>query len=139
MTRLLAADPDTFVRFVPDPNWNGSVNNGITFHAWDQSDGLNGDEVDLVGSGNLRDQFDTVSYSANDGSAVWTSDWVEFDDDGSAASGNIRVESGKLHLDDDNEGLANYVYRSADLSSAVTATFTFDYDAKGSGSSRQSR
>ena len=97
--RLLAANPDTFVRFVPDPNWNGTVTNGITFHAWDQTDGINGDEVDLLASGNVRDQFDTVSYSNTDGSAVWTSDWIEFDDNRSAASGNVRVEGGKLHLD----------------------------------------
>ncbi len=67
--RLLAANAVTRVRFVPEPNWNGTVTDGITFHAWDQSTGVNGDEVDLLASGNLRDQFDTVSYSANDGSA----------------------------------------------------------------------
>ncbi len=121
------------MRFVPNPNWNGSVTDGITFHAWDRSTGVNGDEVDLLGSGSLRDQFDSVSYSANDGSTVWTSDWVEFDDDGSAASGNIRVESGQLDLDNQDDGSYEYVYRSADLSSAATATLTFDYATHGTG------
>ena len=131
--RLLAANPDTFVRFVPDPNWNGTVTNGITFHAWDQTDGINGDEVDLLASGNVRDQFDTVSYSNTDGSAAWTSDWVEFDDNNSAASGNVRVEAGKLHLDNLDGGAPESITRSADLSDAVTATLTFDYDAFGGG------
>ena len=40
--RLLAADVSTYVRFVPNANWNGSVATGITFRAWDQSSGAAG-------------------------------------------------------------------------------------------------
>jgi hypothetical protein len=75
--RLLAADANTFVRFVPNADWNGTVANGITFHAWDQTSGAHGDTVDITSSATLLDQFNTVSYSNNDGTAVWTSDWVE--------------------------------------------------------------
>ncbi len=35
--RLLAADANTYVRFVPNANWNGTVSTGITFRAWDQT------------------------------------------------------------------------------------------------------
>ncbi len=34
---LLAADANTRVRFVPNANFNGTVTNGLTFRAWDQS------------------------------------------------------------------------------------------------------
>ncbi|MBL8378493.1 MAG: SBBP repeat-containing protein, partial [Burkholderiales bacterium] len=37
--RLLAADANTSVRFVPNAHWNGTVAGGITFRAWDQSAG----------------------------------------------------------------------------------------------------
>ena len=37
--RLLAADANTYVRFVPNANWNGTVSNGLTFRAWDQTSG----------------------------------------------------------------------------------------------------
>jgi uncharacterized delta-60 repeat protein len=130
---LLAANPDTFVRFVPDPNWNGTVTNGITFHAWDQTGGVNGDVVDLTLSDNVRDQFGTVSYANDDGSAVWTSGWSEFSDNGSAVSGHVRIESGKLRLDNLDGGAYESITRSADLSSAASAVLTFDYDGVGAG------
>ena len=40
--RLLAADANTYVRFVPNANWNGTVASGITFRAWDQTSGSGG-------------------------------------------------------------------------------------------------
>ena len=40
--RLLAADANTSVRFVPDADVNGTVTDGITFHAWDQTSGSAG-------------------------------------------------------------------------------------------------
>ena len=132
--RLLAADAQTYVRFVPNPNWSGTVTNGITFHAWDQTSGINGDAVNLTLSDNVRDQFGSVSYSNNDGSAVWTSDWIESNDNADAATGNIRVESAKLYLDNQDGGSHEAITRAADLSSATSATLTFDYDGYGSGS-----
>jgi hypothetical protein len=81
----------------------------------------------------LLDQFNTVSWSNDDGTAAWSSDWIEFDDDGSATTGNVRVENGKLRLDSLDGGAKESVARSADLSAAATATLTFDYDAFGEG------
>jgi len=37
--RLLSADGTTYVRFVPDADWNGTVNPGMTFKGWDQTTG----------------------------------------------------------------------------------------------------
>jgi len=76
----------------------------------------------------VRDEFNAVSYSSNNGTQNWTSNWVETSDDGSASTGNIRVESNKLHLDNQDGGDYENVTRAADLSGATTATLTFDFD-----------
>jgi hypothetical protein len=39
---LLASDSQTLVRFLPNPNYNGTVDPGITFRAWDQTSSANG-------------------------------------------------------------------------------------------------
>lgn len=44
--RLLAADTNTRIRFVPNPNYNGSPT-GITFRAWDQTRGTVGSTIDI--------------------------------------------------------------------------------------------
>ncbi|MBI5568940.1 MAG: tandem-95 repeat protein [Desulfomonile tiedjei] len=36
---LLTPNVSTYIRFVPNANWNGTVNEGITFRAWDQTGG----------------------------------------------------------------------------------------------------
>ncbi|MBT9595086.1 MAG: DUF4347 domain-containing protein, partial [Vitreoscilla sp.] len=36
---LLSASPDNGLRFVPDPDWNGTVTGGLRWCAWDQSSG----------------------------------------------------------------------------------------------------
>jgi len=40
---LLASDTNTRLRFVPNPGYNGTLTNAITFAAWDQITGTNGD------------------------------------------------------------------------------------------------
>ncbi|MDJ0851268.1 MAG: DUF2341 domain-containing protein, partial [Myxococcota bacterium] len=66
--RLLAQDANTAIRFVPDADWNGTVSDGITFHAWDQSSGANGGTADLgaLGTGG------TTAFSAATESASMT-------------------------------------------------------------------
>ena len=56
--RLLAADASTSVRFVPNANFNGTVSNGITFRAWDQTTGAAGGTADTTTSGG------TTAYSS---------------------------------------------------------------------------
>ncbi|HUQ31150.1 MAG TPA: tandem-95 repeat protein, partial [Pyrinomonadaceae bacterium] len=45
--RLLAANATTRVRFIPNANFNGTVNPGLTFRAWDQTSGTNGSTADV--------------------------------------------------------------------------------------------
>jgi len=48
---LLAANTTTYVRFVPNANWYGTVSNGLTFQAWDQTSGTAGTSADVSTNG----------------------------------------------------------------------------------------
>ena len=64
--RLLAADATTLVRFVPNANYNGTVVNGITFRAWDQTAGTVGSTADTSSNGG------STAFSGNTVSASVT-------------------------------------------------------------------
>jgi hypothetical protein len=61
--RLLPADSNTYVRFVPNVNWTGTVTGGVTFRAWDRSDGTPGGTRDASTNGG------TSAYSSATASA----------------------------------------------------------------------
>ena len=63
--RLLAADANTYVRFVPGANWNGTVTNGLTFHAWDQTSSPNGGTDDLSGNTGGSTPYSTATASSS--------------------------------------------------------------------------
>ena len=63
-SRLLTADGNTYVRFVPNANWNGTVNNGITFRAWDQTTGTAGNTADTSSNGGTT-AFSSATASAS--------------------------------------------------------------------------
>jgi hypothetical protein len=63
--QLLAADATTRVRFVPTAEWTGTVANGITFLAWDQTSGTNGGTADTFLSGGGSSTFSSASASAS--------------------------------------------------------------------------
>ncbi|MGE5610445.1 MAG: tandem-95 repeat protein, partial [Bacillota bacterium] len=50
---LLASDANTRVRFVPAADWNGTITDGITFRAWDQSTGVAGAMADTSSNGGI--------------------------------------------------------------------------------------
>ena len=50
-SRLLTADSNTYVRFVPNASWNGTVTNGLSFRAWDQTTGTAGLTTDTTSNG----------------------------------------------------------------------------------------
>jgi plastocyanin len=62
--RLLAADSNTLVRFVPDNNFHGTVSAGITFQAWDQTTGTAGGTADVTTSGGTT-AFSSASASSD--------------------------------------------------------------------------
>ncbi|MGQ0752034.1 MAG: DUF4347 domain-containing protein, partial [Betaproteobacteria bacterium] len=124
--RLLAADANTYVRFVPDANFNGTVTNGLTFRAWDQTTGTAGATADTTAltTDTVRDNFGAVSYSNNNGTENWSSGWVDVD--GNPSGGNIFISGGQLVL---SANLINFdtIDRGINLSGATSATLSFSY------------
>ncbi|AHI29968.1 DUF4347 domain-containing protein [Marinobacter similis] len=126
--RLLAADANTSVRFMPDANWNGTVTNGISFHAWDQTNGTAGGTADLSASATVRDEFTLVGWGNDDGSATWSGAWVENEAGGLGADkGNLQVRGGQLIVN--AAVIGDNIYREVDISSATSATLTYAYDS----------
>jgi len=60
----LACDSASSIRFVPNPDWNGTVDAGITFRAWDQTGGTAGDTADTTLNGG-ETAFSTVLETAS--------------------------------------------------------------------------
>jgi hypothetical protein len=61
--RLLAADANTFVRFSPSTDFNGTVASALTFRAWDQSSGTAGYTADTTTNGGSS-AFSTATATA---------------------------------------------------------------------------
>ena len=49
--RLLAADAQTVIRFVPNPGVTGTVADGLTFRAWDMTVGTNTGTANITSTG----------------------------------------------------------------------------------------
>lgn len=76
----------------------------------------------------FRDEFGSVSYGNNDGTRTWATDWLEQDDNGLPASGNVWITAGELSLDDrPNSGGEPSAEREADLSGFTAATLSVDF------------
>ena len=83
---------------------------------------------------NLRDEFNTASFSGSDGSLDWSGDWIEVGESNGATSGDIRVTSDQsayqLRIRDNDNG-GEGVQRVADLSSFSAAALGLDYRRQG--------
>jgi cytoskeletal protein CcmA (bactofilin family) len=83
----------------------------------------------------FRDTFSLESYSNQDGTLNWQTDWNEVDDNGSPSGGDIRINTGELEFRGGGSGGnplgGPYIEREADLSAYTTATLTFDYRESG--------
>ncbi len=129
--RLLAADANTYVRFVPDANWNGTVSSGITFHAWDQTSGTAGGTADLTGTVTVRDEFTSGNgFTGDDGSVSWTGAWQQIGETDGANAGTVTADGTPEALaiggDDTVTITGDGVQRQVDLSAATSATLTLD-------------
>jgi len=97
------------------------------------SDAAGGDTPEMAASyANslfLRDYFSTNSYSRNDGTASWASNWTESDVAGAGVSaGNVTVYAGELWLDDaPDTGTEPSIRRKANLNGARYASLSFDF------------
>lgn len=76
-----------------------------------------------VGADTFADNFNSTSYSNQNGTNNWASDWIETGDNGNPNSGDIQITGGELALDDND----NSIRRQVNLSSYFSATLSFDY------------
>ena len=129
---LLAADANTRIYFQPNLNYNGTLSNAITFHAWDQSSGTNGGSANITVTNTVLDSFSAVSYNNNNGTGSWSTSWVETDSNGGGAGGGrIRVNGNQLDIRSDTVG--DSIYREVNLSGSLSAILSFTYSSTLSG------
>jgi parallel beta-helix repeat protein len=87
---------------------------------------LFGSAVQSYGQGTFLDNFNTTSYSNNNGTANFATNWVETNEGTSPTAGRIRIVSNQLRFNNlDGRSIA----RTLDLSGSTAATLTLDYDA----------
>ncbi|MDH5193972.1 MAG: DUF4347 domain-containing protein [Nitrospira sp.] len=81
----------------------------------------------VLGTETVTDSFSSKSFGNNDGTQSWSSQWSEVDVGASdARGGHIKVNSGELRIETQVVGAS--VSRGVDLSSARSATLSFDYN-----------
>lgn len=116
--RLLA--DDELVRFVPDSDFNGTVDPGISFRAWDQSAGTTGDTANITGGGgafSVATETASIAVTAVNDAPVLdnsgTMSLTAIDEDSTNPAGNtvasIIVSAGGDRITDpdgDSEGIA---------------------------------
>lgn len=81
----------------------------------------------------IRDDFAPNPYSNNEGSLNFADDWQEINDDGDWNSGKVKIDNGRLKIDEGGRGIE----RAFSLSQIATAQLEFRYqrdDMKASNS-----
>jgi hypothetical protein len=80
----------------------------------------------------VRDEFNEVSFNNNDGPDEWNGAWIENDPEvggGGPSAGQVQVVNGELRIDDQpNTGGEPSISRKVNLSGAISATFSFDFN-----------
>lgn len=71
----------------------------------------------------IRDQFNVLSYTNNNGSQSWLGPWTEGGENNGPLLGNIRVAINHLVVQNNNRSLQ----RSVDLSATTAATLSINY------------
>ena len=77
----------------------------------------------------FRDEFSTQSYSRQDGTVNWTTNWIESGDNNNPSNGDVEINSGELQLEGD--GASPSIEREANLAGYDNATLTFNYRTSG--------
>lgn len=94
----------------------------------------NGDWLATVSVACYTDQVPTIGYSGSSGNLNWTTSWLEDDDDGNFATGDVQavvdplgVLGNSLRLNGDPVSNLRALHRQVDVNSFGTATLSFDY------------
>ena len=121
------------LRFVPDGE--GADSGSLSFRAWDQTSGTAGTKVATGTSTTILDQFNSTSFSNNNGSQNWSGAWIETDAGGAGPSaGSIQISSNQLRFDADTVG--DNIAREVNLSNSTGATLSFSYNNTLAGADR---
>lgn len=84
-----------------------------------------GSAIQSYGQGTFLDNFNTTSYSNNNGTANFAAGWVETNETTSPSGGRILINSNQLRFQNmDNR----YITRTLDLSAASSAILTLNYN-----------
>ena len=116
-----------------DANGNGLLDDGAPVLQTTTTDGAGKYQFDLTSSSEtVRDEFNSQSYSLNNGSQNWNGDWIETDPYGAFGPiGNyVGIDGGRLFFHYSYAGDES-IRRSANLSGATSATLTFDWETVG--------
>ena len=86
----------------------------------------------ILSSETVRDNFDTDSYSGNNGTTNWAGDWQEIGEADGALAGSVHVVARDLSGGSSNSLSLHAVdgigaYREVDLSGASAATLSYDW------------
>jgi hypothetical protein len=84
----------------------------------------------------VRDDFNTASYSGNDGTQNWSNNWQELGESDGPGEGFLQVlAEGWMRIGDKNakDLFARSLTRKADLSAAATAILSFEYMVENHG------
>ncbi|HIE10490.1 MAG TPA: DUF11 domain-containing protein [Kiritimatiellae bacterium] len=85
-----------------------------------------------VASNTVRDEFNAVSYSNNDGTVNWSGPWIENDPDGypGPVGDYVGITNGRLRIHYAYVGVER-IQRAADLSGYTGAVLSFDWETVG--------
>ena len=84
----------------------------------------------VYGQDTFRDNFSSVSYSNNNGSLNFSTNWIESNDNNNAGSGRIQINGNRLRFEDISSN-DHQIRRSANLTGAAIATLSFNWQTSG--------
>jgi gliding motility-associated-like protein/uncharacterized repeat protein (TIGR01451 family) len=84
------------------------------------------------GQDTFLDNFNTASYSNNNGTLSFSADWQESEDDDDVNSGRIQINSGQLRFNDMDKAV---ISRTLNMSGGTGVTLTLSYN-RASGNER---
>lgn len=75
----------------------------------------------------VRDNFNAVAYTNNDGTMNWGTNWAETNDDNNAGAGLMQITGNLLRIRDNGNAANSMIDRQVDLTGFTTATLTYDF------------
>ncbi len=98
---------------------NGSIETNVAV-----SEGLQNSYTAVLATETVADDLSSGDFTGNTGTQLWTGGWIEVDGGGAgAATGNVVVTGGEIQISAAGSSIA----REVDLSTASSATFSFDF------------